>query len=422
MITFSRSQVASSGEIPALLAQAMEEGDGLLRLTPNWVPRVFCKPGRRIKLAPTDWYALGLDRGGIDERWFASTTEAENANRAEDEGLSYVRVAGKRFLLRDAVSEGKGAVVGDAIWEAHRRWPVFSKFFDNLGPLPHHMHQMDKDANLTGQDGKPEAYYYPPQLNAAENRFDYTFMGLEPGTTKAQVRKCLENWNKGDNGILDLAKAYRLKPGTGWMVPAGVLHAPGSVCTYEPQWGSDVFGMFQSLTDKDAIPWDLLVKNVPDDKKFDLDFIVEQLDWEKNVDPYFKEHNYLEPIIDAEKSDPNGGYVDKWIVYGLVDGAQRFSAKELTVMPGCRCVLKDGAASGWITTQGRGTMGKLAIESPNMIRFGEEPDDEIFITATAATNGVEIVNTGSEPLVGLRYFGPNAHPSVPMIGDYKKYW
>lgn len=421
MITFSRSQVASSGEIPALLAQAMEEGDGLLRLTPNWVPRVFCKPGRRIKLAPTDWYALGLDRGGIDERWFASTTEAENAGRAEDEGLSYVRVAGKRFLLRDAVEEGKGAVVGDAIWEAHRRWPVFSKFFDNLGPLPHHMHQMDKDAKLTGQDGKPEAYYYPPQLNAAENRFDYTFMGLEPGTTKAQVRKCLEDWNKGDNGILDLAKAYRLKPGTGWIIPAGVLHAPGSVCTYEPQWGSDVFGMFQSLTDKDAIPWDLLVKNVPDDKKFDLDFIVEQLDWEKNVDPYFKEHNYLEPIVDAEKSDPNGGYVDKWIVYGLIDGKQLFTAKELTVMPGRRCVLKDGAASGWITTQGRGTMGKLAIESPNMIRFGEEPDDEIFITATAATNGVEIVNTGSEPLVGLRYFGPNAHPSVPMVGDYKKF-
>ena len=115
MITFSRSQVASSGEIPALLAQAMEEGDGLLRLTPNWVPRVFCKPGRRIKLAPTDWYALGLDRGGIDERWFASTTEAENAGRAEDEGLSYVRVAGKRFLLRDAVEEGKGAVVAPSL-------------------------------------------------------------------------------------------------------------------------------------------------------------------------------------------------------------------------------------------------------------------------------------------------------------------
>ncbi|MBS7336306.1 MAG: hypothetical protein KIG81_00405 [Thermoguttaceae bacterium] len=421
MLTKSRSQIAASGEIPALLSQAMEEGGGLLRLTPNWVPRVFCKPGRRIKLAQTDWYALGLDRGGIDERWFASTTEAENVGRTDDEGLSYVRVAGKRFTLLEAVTEGKGAIVGEDIWNKYQRWPVFSKFFDNLGPLPHHMHQMDKDAKLTGQDGKPEAYYYPPQLNAAENRFDYTFMGLEPGTTKAQVKKCLENWNKGDNGILDLSKAYRLKPGTGWVVPAGVLHAPGSVCTYEPQWGSDVFGMFQSLTDHDAISWDLLVKNVPDDKKYDLDFIVEQLDWEKNVDPYFKEHNYLEPIVDEEKSAPNGDYVDKWIVYGLIDGKQRISAKELTVQPGCKCVLKDGAASGWITTQGRGTMGKLTIESPNMIYYGEEPDDEIFITAKAATEGVEIVNTGSEPLVGLRYFGPDSHKSVPMIGDYKKY-
>ena len=415
-----QSEKVKRDEVASILAAAMEAGEGILRLTPNWVPRVFCKPGRRIKLAPTDWYALGLDRGGIDERWFGSTTEAENAGRADDEGLSYIRFNGKRFLLRDAVEEGKGSVVGEAMWNQYHRWPVFSKFFDNLGPLPHHMHQMDKDANLTGQDGKPEAYYYPPQLNAAENRFDYTFMGLEPGTTKAQVRKCLEDWNKGDNGILDLSKAYRLKPGTGWVVPAGVLHAPGSVCTYEPQWGSDVFGMFQSLTDKDAISWDLLVKNVPDDKKHDLDFIVEQLDWEKNVDPYFKDHNYLEPIVDKAASDFEAGYVDKWIVYGKIDGKQRISAKDLTVMPGARCKLVDTAASCWITTQGRGTMGKLAIESPNMIHFGEEPDDEIFITADAAKNGVEIVNTGNEPLVGLRYFGPDSHPSTPDIGDYKK--
>ena len=34
--------------------------------------------GKRIRLAPGDWYAYGADRGGIDERWFASTTEAAN--------------------------------------------------------------------------------------------------------------------------------------------------------------------------------------------------------------------------------------------------------------------------------------------------------------------------------------------------------
>lgn len=415
-----QSKVASKDNVNALLARAMEAGNGLLRLTPNWVPRSFLHPGKRIKLAPTDWYALGVNRGGIDERWFASTTEAANEGRADDEGLSYVKIDGQRFLLRDAVSEGQGAVVGDAMWAEYKRWPVFSKFFDNAGPIPHHMHQMQKDAVLTGQEGKPEAYYFPPQLNAAENNFDYTFMGLEPGTTKGQLRKCLEDWNKGDNGILDLSKAYRLKRGSGWLVPAGVLHAPGSLCTYEPQWGSDVFGMFQSLVEGREVPWSLLVKDVPEEKKFDLDFIIEQLDWEKNVDPFFKDHNYLEPILDETKSDPDAGCFDRWITYGLIDGKQRISAKELTLMPGARCVVQDGGASGWITVQGRGTMGKLSIESPNMIHYGEEPDDEIFITATAAQAGFEVVNTGSEPLVGLRYFGPDTHPSVPLVGDARK--
>ena len=100
-------------------------------------------------------------------------------------------------------------------------------------------------------------------------------MGLEPGTTKAQVRKCLEDWNKGDNGILDLSKAYRLKPGTGWLIPPCVLHAPGSLCTYEPQWGSDVFGMYQNLVEGREVPWSMLVKNMPKSKHKDLDFIVD---------------------------------------------------------------------------------------------------------------------------------------------------
>jgi hypothetical protein len=34
-------------------------------------------------------------------------------------------------------------------------------------------------------------------------------------------------------------------------------------------------------------------------------------------------------------------------------------------------------------------------------------------------SGVEIENTGSEPLVGLRYFGPDTHAKVPMVGDYR---
>jgi hypothetical protein len=412
------SKIVKRDNVASILERALAAGEGILRLTPNWVPRNFLHPGKRIKLAPSDWYALGTHRGGIDERWFASTTEAANEGRAEDEGLSYCVFEGERFLLKDAVADGGAKLVGKAIWGKYNRWPVYSKFFDNMGPIPHHMHQRADHAALTGQQGKPECYYFPPQLNAAENHFDYTFMGLEPGTTKADVRRCLEHWDRGDNGILDLSKAYRLKAGTGWMIPAGVLHAPGSMCTYEPQWGSDVFGMYQSLVEGREVPWSLLVKDVPVDKHRDLDFIVEQLDWEKNVDPSFKEHNYVEPIVDPERSGP--GYTDRWIDYGGFDGEQLVSAKELTLMPGAKCVLKDPGASGWITVQGSGRIGKLVIQTPVMIHFGEEPWDEVFITEDAAKAGIEIVNTGGEPLVALRYFGPNVHPSTPKIGDHRK--
>jgi hypothetical protein len=32
--------------------EALEKGNGVLRLAPTWVPRAFCVPGRRIKLHP----------------------------------------------------------------------------------------------------------------------------------------------------------------------------------------------------------------------------------------------------------------------------------------------------------------------------------------------------------------------------------
>jgi hypothetical protein len=409
------STVVAKDNVATQLDRALDAGAGLLRLTPTWVPRSFLHPGKRIKLAPQDWYAYGAHRGGIDERWFASTTEAANEGRVPDEGLSYVIFEGKRFLLRDAVAEAGPRLIGKAMYDKYQRWPVYSKFFDNMGPIPHHMHQKFEHAKLTGQEGKPESYYFPPQLNNVDNNFAYTFMGLEPGTTKEQVRRCLENWSQGDNGILDLSRAYRLKRGTGWLIPPGVLHAPGSLCTYEPQWGSDVFGMFQSLVEGREVPWSLLVKDVPPEKHHDLDYIISQLDWEKNVDTHFKQHNYLEPIADPKQSGP--GYVDRWIVYGTIDGQQLFSAKELTLEPGARCTLRDPGASGWITVQGRGRIGKLTLETPAMIRFGAETADEVFITHEAAIAGVEVENTGAEPLVSLRYFGPDTHKNLPKLGD-----
>ena len=403
--------------VASLVEKELAKTGGLLRLAPCWVPRSFLQPGKRLKLHPDDLYAFGLSRGGIDERWFASTTEAANDNRTPDEGLSYVVIGKTRFTLKQAVKECGAALIGSKIWSKYKKWPVYSKFFDNMGPIPHHMHQNAKQAKLLGLEGKPESYYFPPQHNNVGNNFPYTFMGFEPGTTKAQVRECIANWHKGDNKILALSKAYKLEPGTGWLIDPCILHAPGSLCTYEPQWGSDVFGMYQNLVEGREVPWALLVKDMPKSKHQDIDFIVDQLDWDKNVDPNFKDNHYLEPVVSVQGK----GYVDKWIVYGKVDKFQYFTAKELTVEPGAECTITDKGAYGLICVQGSGTINGQVLNSPKLIRFNELTEDEYFCTEAGAKKGVTFRNTSTtEPLVCLRYFGPEVNPDAPAMGAYKK--
>ena len=395
--------------IDAIIQRAMEQGKGILRLAPAWVPRSFCVPGRRIKLHPDDYYALGGDRGGIDERWFSSTTPADNGPKTSpNEGLSFVvfEDAGKthQALFRDAVSEIKGGLIGERIWNEYGCWPMYAKFFDNKGALPHHLHHKTEHAALVGQMGKPEAYFFPVQLNNYGGDFPYTFFGLEPGTTKAQVKECLVNFTKGDNKITNLSKAYRLYPGDAWDVPPGVLHAPGSLCTYEPQKASDVFSMFQSLTGDQIVGEELLWKDVPAKKTGDFDYLVELLDWDLNVDANFVANRYMrpKPVRPADEMRTEG-YIENWICYK----SSAFSAKELTVLPGRTVTIRDSAAYGIIMLQGHGKMGVWDIETPSSIRYGQLTHDEFFVSEPAAMAGVRIVNPSeTDPIVMLKHFGP----------------
>ena len=386
--------------------RALEEGQGIVRLVPNWVPRSFCIPGRRIKLHPDDYYALGAKRGGIDERWFSSTTPADNGPlTSEHEGLSFIVCGDEIVLLRDAVEELKGELIGDRIWNEHQRWPMYSKFFDNQEPLPHHIHHRDEHAARVGQSGKPEAYYFPPQVNNHGGDFPYTFFGFEPGTTREQVKQSLMNFSKGDNKITALSKAYQLEPGTGWNVPAGILHAPGSLCTYEPQKASDVFAMFQSvIMNRRVVPEDLFWKDTPEDKKGDYDYLMDIIDWDKNVDPEFKKTNFMapQPVKPVEEMEAEG-YSDKWICYK----SDAFSAKELTVFPGKTVTINDGGCYGFIMMQGHGTINGLSIDTPSIIRYGQLTNDEYFVSERTAQEGVTIVNESeSDPVVMLKHFGP----------------
>src|SRR6266853_4838420 len=115
MHTWSREPMTTP--TPAAVRGAIDSTGGILRLAPTWVPRSFLMPGRRIKLAPQDIYAYGAHRGGIDERWFASTTPAANENRTPDEGLSYIVVGKQRFTLKQAVADCGATLIGEKIWK-----------------------------------------------------------------------------------------------------------------------------------------------------------------------------------------------------------------------------------------------------------------------------------------------------------------
>ena len=395
-------------------AKALAQGKGILRLAPTWVPRSFCVPGRRIKLHPDDYYVLGGARGGIDERWLSSTTPAKNGPlTGENEGLSAVVYSegGKeeQLLLIDVIEELKGEVIGDRLWNEYKSWPMYSKFFDNMGPLPHHIHHNDEHAAKIGQLGKPEAYYFPPQLNNHGGDFPYTFFGIAPGTTKEQIKECLMNFTKGDNKITMYSQAFPLIPGTGWDVPPGMLHAPGSMCTYEPQKASDVFAMYQSLVNEAVIPEELLWNGTPKEDIGNYDQLMEVIDWELNTNPNLLETRFMQPIPVRDEAEMAAqGYSEKWVCYR----SDAFSAKELTVFPGQTVTITDAAAYGLIMMQGHGKMGVWNIETPAMIRYGQLTNDEFFVTEATAKSGVQITNYSStDPIVMLKHFGP-ANPDL----------
>ncbi|MBO1901053.1 hypothetical protein J4H92_03700 [Leucobacter weissii] len=385
--------------------RAMNDANGVLRLAPAWVPRSFCTPGRRIRLHPDDYFPLGKERGGIDERWLASAVRAENGPLTDPfEGLSLVRDPNGGVIPLDEVfAHAKGEALGE-LWESHGRWPMYSKFFDNEFPLPFHIHHRDEHAALVGKPGKPEAYYFPPQMNDHGGRFPYTFFGLHPETTKEQVRDRLEAFLRGgDNRITDLSKAYRIAAGTGWDVPAGILHAPASVCTYEPQAACDVFAMTESWSNNREVPDELLWKDVPAEKVGDLDFIIDLIDWDRNVDPEFWSHRFTPPVETLESRTGSPEFVERWITYR----SPAFSAKELTVAPGGTARISDRDAHGLIAVAGHGRIGGQLIAAISGIRYGQFSDDEFFVTSSAAEEGVVITNASStEDLVILKHFGP----------------
>ena len=147
----------------------------------------------------------------------------------------------------------------------------------------------------------------------------------------------------------------------------------------------------------------------------DVDYIVELLDWEKNVDPDFQSTNMMVPVETRASASSGHDWTEQWVVYR----AAAFSAKELTVLPGATVIVRDSGAYGCIVIGGLGTMNGRSISSPTLIRYGQLTEDEFFVSESVARDGVTIINaSGTEPLVMLKHFGPG---NDELAGDVNEH-
>ncbi|WP_066647258.1 hypothetical protein [Christensenella timonensis] len=400
------------------ISDELSRRNGILNLIPSWVARTLLLPGKRLKLHPNDLYAYGADHGPLVERWVASVSRADNGKLTmPNEGLSYINIGfgSEKLLLQNAIDDAGDLIIGQKAMNESGGLTAFAKIYDFARPLPFHIHYMEKDAKEFGVEPKPEAYYYPRQLNSIDYEHPYTFFGLTPSTTKEDLKVALEQWGKyGDNGICEFSVAYRLKLGTGWNIPAGILHAPGALATYEPQRVSDTSMFMQSMVYDKYIERDLLTKYVPEGKEYDFDFMIDKIDWAANMDPDFKQNHYCEPVP-AHPENEMAGYYETFVCYG----SDEFCAKELTVFPGEEVTVTDSASYGLLMMEGYGTINGNEISSPSMIRVGNLTSDEMFVTASAAQEGVRIKNPSqTDNIVMLKNFSGNCEESKCFLRKY----
>ncbi len=392
------------------ITEVFEKGKGVLQLTPTWVPRGFNEPGHRLRLHPDDYYALGMDRGGICERWLGSVTVALNGPKTgKTEGMSFViadRNTGEKILFADFIEELGAEIIGEALKDKYGTWPTFAKLYDYDKPLFHHLHLTEEKAAKIGKHGKPEAYYFPAQYNSYLGRFPLTYFGFDPSTDPEEVKDCIRNYDKFDTRITELSRAYRVQLGTGWYTPAGVIHAPASVVTYEPQWNSDVNTIMENVTMGEVNPHNMLTDCAPEEEKNNVDALFNQIDWKESTRTDYKEKYFRSPKL---KPATQEGLIEKWVAYAN----EWVAAKEITVEPGKTAAVRDQACYCALVVQGHGLFGNFSCEAPGLLRFDQISGDEFFVSEKAAKEGIVIKNNSEyEPLVILQNFANN-NPEVP---------
>ena len=76
-----------------------------------------------------------------------------------------------------------------------------------MGPIPHHMHQSDEQApSSSARKASPRATTSRRSTTTSATTSPTPSWAWSRARPRRRSASCLENWNKGDNGILDLSQ------------------------------------------------------------------------------------------------------------------------------------------------------------------------------------------------------------------------
>ncbi len=415
----------SCGESASILSECLEQNGGVLQLLHRYAGRTFCTPGKRLRLDEKSYYPNYMNGTGLDEIWMGCTVpivtgviDTRTGKAPFREGESHVLTPGGQVIsLQDLILANPELVVGAKITDLSKSlydeptWPIVSKKFDNLNPIPHHLHWSKwevYDINSYDNPGVSQSHYHT------------TAMGLYPFVTKDQFLSCMKRFGRGEyNGVRHLSPHTMMHIDNCFVMPNGVLHSPTDLCTHEVHVTMDEHFLAEDLTldgrieAKDAF-YACREEDYPKARHEDWDFMVEKFDFDANQDPEFVQKN-SRPAITAQEFAGDG--VDaQWIVYGDFLGDQKVSILRLTLEPGSITTFCPESPTLFHTNSGSGRVGKFEIRYHQNMVLGQTYPEIGFITQYALMEGgVEIENTGPDSLVITFDFPQHAHSQTPGV-------
>ena len=198
-----------------LIQELIARREGVLKLTPTFVPRFYPDANRLGQHRPKSPRSQS-----IPERWIGSSVVAANPGSRSSLGLSML--ADVEYLsLRDAIRSAPELTIGQELFEKHGpELRVLVKILDPGDAIPFHFHATDEQVNRLPKNfrghrfGKDEAYYF---LEAPKGVLPYTHVGLHAGVTR---RELIEAVHKGRDYALELSPAIYQEYERGFRLPA----------------------------------------------------------------------------------------------------------------------------------------------------------------------------------------------------------